>query len=136
MPRVIPVLIGVVLLIASLIDISRTPSDQIRGFPKWAWMILVIVLPYLGPAGWFLSGRPRGATGTASTSPTPDATPGRFLSYRQHTPVAPDDDPEFLESLKRSNEHENLLREWEQDLKRREEELREHEEPDESDQST
>lgn len=130
MPRVIPILIGVILLVASLIDIARTPADQIRGIPKWAWLVLVILVPYLGPAGWFLSGRPRAATAASPKAQSANPT-GRFLSYQEHTPVAPDDDPEFLESLRRSNEHENLLRQWEEDLKRREDELRKPKEPDE-----
>ena len=39
--------------------------------------------------------------------------------------MAPDDDPEFLRSLKKRNqEHDDFRRKWEEDLKRREDELR------------
>ena len=45
--------------------------------------------------------------------------------YRTYRPVAPDDDPEFLRSLKKRNqEHDDFRRKWEEDLKRREDELR------------
>jgi hypothetical protein len=40
-------------------------------------------------------------------------------------PRAPDDNPEFLAKLKKDNsDHERLLRTWEDDLRRREEQLR------------
>ena len=44
-------------------------------------------------------------------------------------PTAPDDDPEFLRELDKLNsdyEHEQTLKQWEADLKRREEDLRKH----------
>ena len=51
------------------------------------------------------------------------ATSGDTKRGRQ--PVAPDDDPEFLRSLDTGNaEYERLLRRWEEDLKRREGDLK------------
>jgi hypothetical protein len=46
----------------------------------------------------------------------------------RRAPVAPDDDPEFLRGLAASRkEDEDLLKNWEADLRRREEELRKRE---------
>ena len=43
--------------------------------------------------------------------------------------MAPDDDPEFLEQMRRGNtEQERLLEKWEDDLRRREQRLRGDEE--------
>jgi hypothetical protein len=45
--------------------------------------------------------------------------------------VAPDDNPEFLKSLREENEKdESLLKDWEADLRRREEELKRREQDD------
>ena len=48
-----------------------------------------------------------------------------FPEYeRPRRAVAPDDDPEFLAEMRRGNaEQEDLLRTWEDDLRRREQEL-------------
>ncbi len=56
--------------------------------------------------------------------PRPTGKPAEFEAYPRPRPKAPDDDPEFLRSLKRSTEHEDLLHKWEEDLKRREDDLR------------
>jgi hypothetical protein len=46
-------------------------------------------------------------------------------SQRPRRSVAPDDDPEFLRGLAASRKQdETLLKDWEADLRRREEELR------------
>ena len=45
-----------------------------------------------------------------------------------HQWVAPDDNPEFLHSLREENKKdESLLKDWEADLRRREEELKKRE---------
>jgi hypothetical protein len=41
---------------------------------------------------------------------------------RSGRPLGPDDDPEFLDQLRRQDaEHERMLKQWEEDLRRREE---------------
>jgi hypothetical protein len=118
MPRLIPLFIELALIVICLVDVIQTPPAASRNLPKWVWVLLIVLVPYLGPLAWLFAGRPRRGPRPGATT-----TPPAFPSYAKHTAVAPDDDPEFLESLKRENEHEKLLRDWEEDLKRREHEL-------------
>ena len=52
--------ITVILLVFALIDILTKTDDQIRGLPKIAWVILVILVPVVGSIVWFAAGREYG----------------------------------------------------------------------------
>ncbi len=83
------------LQIYALLDIARTPSDDVRNLPKPIW-VLVWLVPLLGPLAWLALGRPQ--VGPASGSGP--AGPGSLGGPRTpRGPSAPDDDPEFLKSL-------------------------------------
>jgi hypothetical protein len=72
----------------ALLDVAQPPSTSIRTLPKAFWA-LVSVLPYLGPAAWFLFG-----TETSTLA-------GRATHTRSQRPLGPDDDPDFLRELGR-----------------------------------
>ncbi|MDQ1295755.1 MAG: hypothetical protein QG608_3642 [Actinomycetota bacterium] len=114
--RGLPLLLEVGLLVFCLIDCVQTPSQVIRNLPKVGWIVLIIVLPLAGAIAWLTVGRPRpGAAGPRST--------GR--SAGPAAPLGPDDDPEFLAEINRVDaEHEEMLKLWEENLRRREEGLR------------
>ena len=67
-----------------LVDVIRTDAALTRGFSKTTWIIIVVFLPIIGAALWFLIGRPR------YEAPVRQAYPH---------PTAPDDDPDFLRNL-------------------------------------
>lgn len=51
-----PVLVLAVLLIAwSLVDIARSPA--VKHLPKWAWVLLVLLVTPLGPIFYLVMGR-------------------------------------------------------------------------------
>jgi hypothetical protein len=55
-----PFLVGAVnlaLFIASLVDIIRIPEDRVRYLPKMVWIIVVILLPFIGSVLWWVIGR-------------------------------------------------------------------------------
>jgi hypothetical protein len=117
--RGLPLLIELGLLVYCLIDCVQTPDGAVRNLPKWAWIVLILLFPFVGGIAWLVAGRPQrsGASGYVSGYP----------EYLRRRPggSAPDDDPEFLRELGRVNsEHESTLKKWEQDLQRREEELK------------
>jgi hypothetical protein len=79
--------VALVLLVFCVVDVVTSPREAVRTLPKPLWL-LVVLPPLLGPAAWFLAGRPRrGAAGQ------PKAAPG-----------APDDDEDFLRELRRRAE--------------------------------
>lgn len=111
-------LVGVLLValwIYCIFDVVSTDEALMRNMPKVLWLIVVIVLPSVGAVAWLLLGRPVGAgLRPGDTSPhRPRPAPQR--------PLAPDDDPSFLARL---DDETRRLRAWEDDLRRREEDLR------------
>lgn len=89
MLRVLPVLIVLGLTVYALIDCAGAEPREVRLMPKPAWLLLIALLPPLGALGWLLRGRPA----------APSERPGRDTR-----PLAPDDDPDFLRSLRRPDE--------------------------------
>jgi Phospholipase_D-nuclease N-terminal len=85
MPRVALAVAILAIYVYGLVDVIRTDKRFTRGFSKTTWLIMVILLPLIGAALWFLIGRPRATTVAQPV-------------YPQH-PTAPDDDPDFLRNL-------------------------------------
>jgi hypothetical protein len=112
-----------VLAVLALISCLSAEEDGIRGLPRLLWVLVILLFPFVGPAAWFLAGRPR------PTAAAPGGTPGpaRGLPERRR-PVAPDDNPDFLRSLDKDQaareRDRELFDKWEEDLKRREDKLR------------
>ncbi len=89
-------------------DAITTDPARVRGLPKTLWVLLILIFSVFAAIPWFVFGRPRrsspaGAaqrparslgwqTGQTSTTPSPG---------RRAAPVAPDDNPEFLQQLHR-----------------------------------
>ncbi|MER5767764.1 PLD nuclease N-terminal domain-containing protein [Streptomyces sp. NPDC001985] len=88
MLRYLPFLLVLALWIYAFIDCLNTPEKEVRNLPKVAWVIIVLLFGQvlLGPVAWFIAGRPRRALGHGG------ARGGGW--------VAPDDNPEFLKSLR------------------------------------
>jgi len=108
--RVLPVVVAIGLLVFCLIDCAQSPDRVIRTIPKWAWMFVIVALPVVGPLGWLIAGRPhRGRHGKPPRGPGSSARPQRSGSDASGPialpgPLGPDDDPEFLDRLRREQE--------------------------------
>ncbi|KQV18598.1 MULTISPECIES: PLD nuclease N-terminal domain-containing protein [unclassified Kitasatospora] len=115
MLRILPPLLLLALWIWAFIDCLTTPEQEVKHMPKVIWVIIVLLFPLIGSIAWLAIGKQRDGLTTARGA-------GRS-GGRQ---VAPDDNPEFLASLKKdqSDRDAELLKQWELDLRRREEELR------------
>jgi len=85
MVRFLLLLLLVGFSIYTLVDCARTDETQIRNLPKWAWILIIILIGTLGPIGYWVAGRPK------------IARTGRNQPKRRILP--PDDDPEFLGKL-------------------------------------
>ncbi len=124
--RGLPALIELGLLVYALIDCIQTPAEDQRNLPKPVWVLLVILVPVVGPIAWLVAGRPQRQA--PRNVPWPSGPTAGFPEYerpgRGRRSVAPDDDPDFLASIGPDREREQLLDSWEADLRRREEQLR------------
>ncbi|WP_406104844.1 PLD nuclease N-terminal domain-containing protein [Streptomyces sp. NBC_01003] len=128
MLRYLPFLLVLALWIYAFIDCLNTPEEEVRGLPKVVWVIIILLFGevLVGPIAWLVAGRHRHA-------PANGSTPSEWHRSHRTTFVAPDDNPEFLHSLREEAasadevKDESLLKDWEADLRRREEELKKRE---------
>ncbi len=103
MTRLIPVLVLIVAFtIFSVAHLALTPRELVRGLPKQAWIVFVILVPIVGGVMWFAVGRVRAGESPRSA---------------RRGPVAPDDDPDFLRKLNREKAMEDRIEQLEQELR-------------------
>ena len=112
-------ILGIALLflwIFCIFDVIASEATIVRNLPKLVWLLIVIIVPDVGSIAWLILGRPRGAAFS------PGATWSRQQAPRRSAPgpVGPEDSPHFLKSI----DEQRRLKAWEDDLRRREEELR------------
>ncbi|MEC4017011.1 PLD nuclease N-terminal domain-containing protein [Streptomyces sp. H27-D2] len=140
MLRYLPFLLVLALWIYTFIDCLNTPEKEVRKLPKVVWVIIILLFGevLLGPIAWLAVGRPRRTVaGGGSYAPGAGGVRGRRQQW-----VAPDDNPDFLKSLKKGDgnggdtpapaeddapEDDARLKEWEADLRRREDEIKRRE---------
>jgi hypothetical protein len=79
------------LLIYCLVDVIETPDAATRNLPKWAWILAIALLPWVGAIAWLIIGRPEKESALTVSS----------LSRGRTRTLAPDDDPDFLRDLDR-----------------------------------
>lgn len=112
MTRALPIVVAVALAVYALIDCLQTDPAVAPRPRRGIWLALIVLLPVIGPIAWIIAKARRGRA-----KPTSRQAPPR--------PVAPDDNPEFLREIQQIDErHEQMLEQWEADLRRREEEMR------------
>lgn len=87
-----------VFYIYSVADCALFDRSRVRGLPKPAWLLVIILFPVVGAVLWFLIGR------------------GRRRSAVVRRVVAPDDDPEFLGKLRFDRDQEERIRQLEKEL--------------------
>jgi len=91
--------VPIVVTIYALIDILSTPRQQARALPKWLWLLLIVIIPFVGAVAWLLLGRPFASGMGAAPVATPRSSSRLSGTARRRGPVAPDDDPTFLRRL-------------------------------------
>ena len=103
------------LWIFCIVDVITSESELVRNLPKIAWVFIVLIFSDVGSIAWLILGRPRRAAllpgATRARAPRPQRARG---------PVGPEDSPHFLKSI----DEQRRLKAWEDDLRRREEELK------------
>jgi phospholipase D-like protein len=123
MLRFLPYLIDLVLLVYCLIDCIQTDTYRVRNLPKTTWVFIIIIIPLVGGIAWLVAGRPESPRGRQV--PWPSTQTAGFPEYEKPRAGSPDDDQEFLSSMRRSDQdHERMLQDWEQQLREREQKLK------------
>ncbi|MEU9717247.1 PLD nuclease N-terminal domain-containing protein [Streptomyces sp. NPDC047976] len=92
MLRYLPFLLILALTIYAFIDCLNTPEEEVKHLPKTVWVLIILLFSIVGPVVWLFAGRKRSAVGGGG---------GRG---RRQQWVAPDDNPEFLKSLREEQE--------------------------------
>lgn len=72
---IIGIIIAAAFVLYALVDAAMSDASRARGVSKSVWVVLIVVLPVVGAALWFVIGKGRG----------PAPAPAK----------APDDDPRF-----------------------------------------
>jgi hypothetical protein len=124
-------IINLIVTAAALISCLSAEEEQIKSLPRIVWVIIILLFSPIGAIAYFVAGRERAAR-SESWPPGSGSPQSQRPARRDHRPVAPDDDPEFLRQIGQQKPEDNeLMRKWEEDLKRREEELRKRDQTDE-----
>lgn len=76
-------IVALVLTVYALVDLTVTDDRRIRRLNRILWVVLIVVLPIVGPAAWLTWGK-----GPRAQAP----------------PFAPDDDPSFSRNTEVSDE--------------------------------
>jgi hypothetical protein len=80
-------LISVALVLFSFVDCAMREDHQIRKFPKWGWLLIILLFGVFGSVFYLVAGR-NGAR-----------TPGVKKPKNKPRILPPDDDPDFLRKL-------------------------------------
>ncbi|MCU1376093.1 MAG: hypothetical protein JWO68_3379 [Actinomycetia bacterium] len=113
----LPEVFGTVLLLLWLyciFDVISTDESLMRNLPKGVWLLIVIFLPDVGSLAWLLLGRPMFA----------GWRPGDTEYRRPRAARGPEDRAGWAPSTMTNAEADARLQAWEDDLARREAELR------------
>jgi hypothetical protein len=127
MSRLLPLLFlaDIVLIVIALISCLSAGEGDLRALPRIAWVFIILLFSPIGPIVYLVAGRPLNAAAKGGAWRPGSGFPE---AQRPRRPVAPDDDPEFLRGLTKQNKDDtDLLRRWEEDLTRREDELKRRE---------
>ena len=97
--------VQLVLLVLALISVLSAP--RVRAMPRALWVLVILLIPVLGPLSYFAWGRPAAAPREKSLPPR-----------GKPRPAAPDDDPDFLRSVdtEQARLDREMLAQWERDL--------------------
>jgi hypothetical protein len=104
--------VSLCLMVFCLVEVIRTPEDEIRHLPKSMWLLMVLFFPFIGSVAWLAAGRPQNAPRrpgayerNAPGFPEYDR-PGRAAASN------PDDDEAFLRQVRaRAEEQRRKLEE-------------------------
>ncbi|MFD5199325.1 PLD nuclease N-terminal domain-containing protein [Streptomyces sp. NPDC058375] len=91
-------IVPLALTIYAFIDCLNTSEEDTKHLPKIAWVFIILLFWIVGPVVWLVAGKNRRTTAGA-------AGPSSWQRGRRQQWVAPDDNLDFLKSLKKDDEN-------------------------------
>ncbi len=91
--RALMFIVPLALTIYAFIDCLNTSEEDTKHLPKIAWVFIILLFWIVGPVVWLVAGKNR-------HNRTGGAGPSSWQRGRRQQWVAPDDNPDFLKSLK------------------------------------
>lgn len=91
--RALMFIVPLALTIYAFIDCLNTSEEDTKHLPKIAWVFIILLFWIAGPVVWLVAGKAR-------RTRTGGAGPSSWQRSRRQQWVAPDDNPDFLKSLK------------------------------------
>jgi hypothetical protein len=107
-----------------LIDVIMCDEYQCRNLPKMVWLLIVLILPDVGSVLWLVAGRP---VGRSQSRGLPYKVNTGRSSQAAATPTNPDDDEEFLRTVRRRAEEQRRVA---REQRERDERARHKDDPD------
>lgn len=127
MVAVVITLVQILLAVYALVDCLRTAKTDLPGrLPRAFWLLIIILLPLLGPLAWIViswASKAETSDGRVEIPKNPleifRGGAERSESREPEIPQAPDDNPDFLFSIEAKMRRERLAREAEEEAKKR-----------------
>lgn len=105
---ILAVVLIVVLTVYATVDCAMSDARRAKVLQKPVWLVVILLLPVIGPLLWMFVGKMHRKEFRASTQP-----------------AAPDADPAYLEQLRADREHDARIRALEEEMRKLDEEIEE-----------
>jgi phospholipase D-like protein len=96
-----------------IFDVISSDPTLVRNLPKLVWLLIVVIVPDIGSIAWLILGRPAHAAFRPGSTVRRAPAPPR-------APLGPEDSSSFMSSI----DERRRLAAWENELRKREEDLR------------
>lgn len=120
MLRFLPFVVELALLVYCLIDCVQSDGDRVRNLSKGWWVVLIVVLPIAGGIAWLVAGRPQAPRRQVSWPSTATAGFTEHERPRRFTEDPAEEGRRRAEERRSDELHERMLRDWEAQLRARE----------------
>jgi len=118
--RFLPFVVEIALLVFCLIDCIQSDSDRVRNLSKGWWLVLIVVLPIAGGVAWLVVGRPQTPRTHVPWRATQTAGFPEYERPRRYGEDADAEERRRAEERRSDELHEQMLRDWEAQLRARE----------------
>ncbi|QCB94404.1 PLD nuclease N-terminal domain-containing protein [Cellulomonas shaoxiangyii] len=120
MLRLLPFVVELALLVFCLIDCIQSDGDRVRNLSKGWWIALIVFLPIAGGVAWLVAGRPQSPRRQVAWPATATAGYPEYERPRRFTEDPTEEERRRAEERRSDELHQQMLRDWESQLRARE----------------